>query len=659
MIQYNFAAELASFIIIIILLLNLYWEKEHDSMRNRFFKGIVLAIFLLVAFTLISTYMIMYKMRFPEGVIEFVLVLYYMSLPLALVMGMLYVKSLTRNRHSKEVISLSTILLLVPYAVYVIICIFNHWYSFLFKITHEYGYERQVLYQLPYPTVLFYVGAIFVIALKNRSETHKGIGFVLCANVIIMGSISFLQLFFPEILLSGLANVAGVLVVYLYVQNVTKSRDALTGLHNRNMLTYKLSKCIKQFSKKKVYNENREACRFSLIVYSLRNIKGINERYGLLQGDELLEEVGKYLRARFAPYTVYRYSGDEFAIFIERPPTNLDFLAEEVADRFNSSFLLNEKKQEVDVKVVYARVDFPDFGQGVRSLISALDYSISMLKHGKYRANYMHDITICDKMSRRNQVLACLKTAIENEGFEIYYQAIHSTKNNTFSGAEALLRLKSNEVVPIYPDEFIPLAEETGLIVNITYIVLEKVCADLHRIKNTLKEDIGLNSISINFPYAQFLEHDMVDKITALLEKYDVEPKQIKIEITERTLIDDAGLIRGIMQEMQDKGFVFEVDDFGVDYSNISTILNLPVDIIKIDRSLVSFATAAPRFEEFFRLLINAIKLTGRRIIVEGVEEKEHAVFFESCACEYIQGFYYAKPLPYDAFIEFLQKNKN
>ncbi len=652
MIQYNYAAELASFVIISILLLNLFLEKEPDSRRNRFFKGIVLAIFLIVVFTLISTYMTMDILMYPIWLVVFAVDMYFISLPLALVMGLLYVKSLKRSRNTKAKISLPTILLMAPYALYVIFVIANYFSHYLFSISYEFGYVRGNLYLLPYPVALFYIVAIFIEAFRSRNSIYRGIGFVICINVVVMSAISFSQLIFPEVLLSGLANVAGALVVFLYIQNVTRSTDSLTGFHNRVRLAYDVEKRVSAYARKKGTSNNTQF-EFSLVLYSLRNIKGINERYGLLGGDELLEGVAVHLRQTFKRYHVYRYSGDEFAVLMDKKYEEKEALVHKAAERFEKPFFGESSKKEMTVKVVYAQVDFPEFGTDPKPLVSALDYSISSLKHGKYRTNFMHDLTICEKMSRRNSVIDRIKYALENDGFEVNYQPIYSTQAKTFKGAEALLRMKK-ELGSIYPDEFIPLAEETGLIVNMTYMVLEKVCADLRSLLDRYGSKLDGHSISINFPSAQFLEQNLVSKIMQILGKYDICPEQIKIEITERTLIGDAGLISGVMREMQEKGFVFEVDDFGVDYSNISLILHLPVEIIKIDRSLVLLATEKERYEDFFRFFLKAIRHTDRKVVIEGVETKEQADFFISCGSEYIQGFYYAHPMPYDDCIKLL-----
>ncbi len=653
MIQYDLKFEIASFLVITIVMLNLLWDKELDSRRNKLFKGIVLVAFFSIVSSLVSTYTSDNFTTFPMWIIELAKVLYYCFLPSGAVVVYLYALSLQKTKNSAITFSAYHIIMLIPYVGYVCLVFSNYWLNNFFTISPEIGYVRGTLYQLPYPIAFFYIIEIFIIAIKNRRETNRGIGFILCVNMIIVTCISLIQFFHSTILLSGLANVTGVLVVYLFVQNVTKTTDQLTGLFNRDRLTFDLIKKIRLSEKLK-----KDETPFALIVYSIRNMKGINERLGLSSGNEIIESAGKYLRNAFNPHRVYRYSGDEFAILINDENDILEDSIRNIAKRFEYPFSIDENNEDVVINIVYARVDYPDFGKGARALVTAVDYSIASLKNGIQKVNYMHDISISTSMRRRNEIIEKLKNAVNNDEFEIYYQAIHSTEKHTFTNAEALLRLKNNHLDPVHPTEFIPLAEETGLIIEITYIVIEKVCADLRSMIDTYGDRINLDSVSINIPYSQFLESDMVNRIMSILKQFSISPSWIKIEITERTLIDDKGLIREIMSEMQSMGFVFELDDFGIDYSNMSMVLDLPVDIIKIDRSLVLTATATKTNETFFKLFIEAIKSTGRILIVEGAEEKEQAEFFENCGCEYIQGYYYAKPLEKKDFVTFLLENK-
>ncbi len=656
MLQYDLKVELASLVIMSIIMLNLFWDRGVDSRRNQLFRGIVFVAFSSIVITLISTYSSLYFNNFPMWIIDLFKVLYYILLPSSSAIVFLYAVSLRKIKTSSISFNTLYFVLLLPYILYVLLVISNYWFYGFFSISPDFGYVRGPLYQVPYPVSFFYIAGIFVVAIISRHETNRGIWFILCISMVVITLIVMCQFFFSNILLTGFANATGVLLVYLYVQNVTKSTDSLTGLYNRERFTYTLTKLIK--IRFKMFRREKEVKTFSLVAFSIRNMKAINERFGLVYGNGIIEGVGKYLKRASHPYVVYRYSGDEFAILINEPQESLDNLLQEIVKRFELPFKNDSFSTEINLSIVYARVDFPSFGKDARTLLTALDYSIASLKKGLVKSNFMHDISVFNTMSRRNKIIERLKDAIKNDGFEVHYQAIYSIKDGKFTGAEVLVRMKDNIIDPIYPNEFIPLAEETGLIIEITYKIIEKVCKDLRTLIDIHSSNIDVISVSINFSYTQFLDYEMVSKMMSILQTYNISPAWIKIEITERALIHETVLIHSIMTDMKEEGFIFELDDFGIDYSNISMVLDLPVDIIKIDRSLVLIATATKKHQDFFKQFIKAIKLTGRTLIVEGVEKKEQVDFFESCGCEYIQGFYYAVPLNFNDFVAFLLKKR-
>ncbi|MFI3257635.1 MAG: bifunctional diguanylate cyclase/phosphodiesterase, partial [Spirochaetales bacterium] len=601
--------------------------------------------------TLVSTHTSDNFTEFPIWLIEFLKVIYYILLPAVIVLVFLYAKRLEKPKNSAYQVSFTDVLLLLPYVLYIATVLSNYIFHGFFTISPEAGYVRGPLYQLPYAVALFYTMGVFVLAVKNRNSSGRKTGFILSLMVIVLILISAVQFFFSYLLLTGLANVTGLLIIHIYVQNVKKSQDTLTGVYNRDALIDHLTKLIKSRSQSGFFHYIQQP--FVLAVFSLRNFKSINDRYGLQYGNGLLESIAKHIENTVVPYNVYRYGGDEFAVVIEKKDNKTDALIQKIADRFNEPFASNEGDGEIKtlVDMVYARVDFPAFGKTVRKLLTAVDYSVDSLKHSVKKSNYLYDISVSEAIRRRNQVIERIKDAVANDGFEVHYQAVWSTEEKCFSGAEALIRMKDSFS---YPSEFIPLAEEIGLITEITYIVIEKCCADLRRIIDMHGEDIDLQFISINFPYEQFLETDMPSKVMHILDSHNVSPKWIKVEITERALIDDTTIMANTMSEMRTKGFAFELDDFGVEYSNISILLNLPIDIIKIDRSLMLAVTSNKENERFFDFIIQAIQFRDKLMVVEGVEEKNQAEYFESHHCDYIQGYYYAKPLPVDDFIDFL-----
>ncbi len=354
------------------------------------------------------------------------------------------------------------------------------------------------------------------------------------------------------------------------------------------------------------------------------------------------------------PYkSIYRYGGDEFAyikIGTDDEIFNIEiqYAISAVCKEFNL------EQNVVALDAVYARVDYPAFGVDLKEIISAMDYSISTVKKNVGETNYIYDLSITEKMKRRNYIVERLKKAIANDGFEVHYQPIYSSSVNCFPMAEALIRLKQTDEAFISPGEFIPIAEELGLVSRLTYIVLQKTCENFKSLINKYGENLMLKNISINFPYVHFLKKSTVNEVLEIVDKFDLPHSCIKMELTERTLVSDTRTTKEIMDELIEHGFEFELDDFGVEYSNFSMFFNIPVKIIKFDRSLVSSVVSGPRHRKFFESLIAAIKDMDVQVVMEGVEDEETLNYLLSCGCDYIQGYVFTKPLNTSEFENFL-----
>ena len=244
-----------------------------------------------------------------------------------------------------------------------------------------------------------------------------------------------------------------------------------------------------------------------------------------------------------------------------------------------------------------------------------------------------------------------LKDAIENDRFEVYYQPIYSNEKNGFNSAEALLRLITPEYGFIRPDLFIPMAEESGAIHKIGLIVLEKVC---RFISSDEFKKLGLDYIEVNLSVVQCMDKNLADKILSVCKKYDVNPSQLNLEITETaSIFTQRNMIKNI-NRLFETGYSFSLDDFGTGYSNLVRIASLPLNIVKLDKSF-TWTENSEDLKIILENTINMIKKMNMKIVVEGVETEEMLKRFKDLGCEYIQGYYFSKPLPEYDFINYIK----
>ncbi len=646
-IYYNLAAEYSAFWITGLAMISIFAERSVIFKRYKGLKWMYLFTFLSIFITIGSITTAEYFTEYPIWIVRVLKALYFLMSPILAPLYVFYSISIINNDYTFKQLVKQNIWTALPYAIYIVFICLNPLHKLIFEISPTEGYIRGLLYHITYYIAFIYFALLICYAIKNRKTPQKKVLAIICINFFLSTCIFTMQIFIPPLQLSGIACTSGLLIVHFYIISVSKSMDQLTELKNRHTLTLHLDDLC---------HSNKT---FYLAVFSIRNFKGINERFGLEIGDNLLREMAFRLRMLLPSKYLYRYSGDEFALI------NTNIETEEFNHQLkyvltNISKPFEVMQNPISLDIAYARVDFPEFGTTTKELIPAMDYSLYEVKKINSETNFYYDITICDKMKRRNYIIEKIKHAIENDGFEAHYQAIYSSEHKAFTMAEALIRFKESDDAFVSPGEFIPIAEEIGLVSKITFIVLHKVCKDFSELVAKYGNKFTLKSISINFPYVNFIQKYTVAEVIEILKIYGLSHDKIKIELTERTLISDTNTTRNVMQEFIENGFVLELDDFGVEYSNLSLLFNIPVQIIKFDRSLVMAAVTDKTNKKFFEQLVTAIKTAGYQVIMEGVETEELLKYLINyCESDYIQGYVFSKPLPLNQFDEFLQSNDN
>jgi EAL domain-containing protein (putative c-di-GMP-specific phosphodiesterase class I) len=250
-----------------------------------------------------------------------------------------------------------------------------------------------------------------------------------------------------------------------------------------------------------------------------------------------------------------------------------------------------------------------------------------------------------------NSIDSIIEDAIRHNRFEMYYQPIYSLKDKTYKCAEALIRLNSEEFGSISPSVFIPAAEKTGRIVHIGDFVIKDVCRFLSQ--HSPKE-LGVDYIEVNLSIIQCMQADMAVKIKKYMAEYNIDPKWINFEITETAADGAYERVLETMNAISAEGVRFSLDDYGSGYSNLHRVMSFPYKVIKIDKSLTDEA-ADPEKRRILEEAIKLIKSMGARIVVEGVESKEISDWFEAQGCDFIQGFYYAKPMTEQEYLDFMK----
>lgn len=640
--NWDMAPECLSTVILCIIWI--YSRKGYPSLslKDRLFQVSFLFTFCAMASNILSAYLIYTLHPHTLAITWVVTLIYFVATPL---MGMVYflyaVANIYENDpHVYRYFGLS----IVPGALYLGIVLLNPFTRSLFDLTVEGGYTQGKYIMTTYLVFYFYCLVCMLLVLLRGGRVPATIRVILFSFPVMAGLVIVIQLLAPHIVLSGSAATCALLLIYLYVQNKQLTMDHLTRIPNRQEFLRMLDAALKRKSE------------FSVLVVSLRQFKQMNDTYGQHNGDALLVAVSQFLRRDLAlrEGELYRFSGDEFALVL---PTASESSIMPLVDRISArmAFPWEVGSCTCLLSAAMALVQYPNTAQELEGLINGIEYSVSQVKQGNFPQNYCFCTPALLEQARRRQTIAeLLGQYLREDRFEMHYQPIWAVDSNTYPMAEALLRIPSSPLGPLSPAEFIPIAEESGLIVEITYAVLEKVCQCIRR---QLDRGIRLDGINVNFSAVQFMQRDLIPRVTEIIQRCGIPFSYVKVELTEGTLAENPAVISDCIHQLHALGIRIGLDDFGTGYSNLASVLGLPIDVVKLDKSLVWAAIENERYAIMARHITSAFRALGITVLAEGVETDAQSRFVADCGCSLIQGFLYARPMPESEFSAFLRSH--
>ena len=413
--------------------------------------------------------------------------------------------------------------------------------------------------------------------------------------------------------------------------------DFLTGLYNRMKCESDLKKIIKQSVK--------DGVKGALMFIDLDDFKHINDGLGHQYGDVLLQQIAAGIQSIVGLRgKCYRMGGDEFvAIVMPDMFSELERIANKVKDMFNKPWYLMETEYFCTMSMGIAV--FPDDSKDVHEIIRLAD--IAMYESKKNGKNGYTFYDSCSKLNtaRRLDIENSMRQAVTSgiEEFVVFYQPVVDVRTGECSSCEALVRWDSKALGFMGPGDFIPLAEYLGLITSIGDYVLEEACRQCRYWNEHGIPDFHIN---VNLSVVQLLQKDVAETVARILKKTGVNPKNIVLEITESFAINDMDRVLDIIKGIKKLGPRIALDDFGTGYSSLNYIKQLPLDIIKVDKTFIDDIVEDEYAQAFIKLIVELSDTIDTDIIVEGVENEAQLNILKELGVDYIQGFYYGKPVP-------------
>ena len=636
MTKWSLLAELMSLSMLLLMFLYYHERKTAFSFRRRVFYWIFGLSISSILVNIVCVYTIAHYDRVPVALNQLLNTLYFILVLLVSSTIALYIFDLILEHvYRKDCYKKAVIGIAVLTAAYLIIALTNVWTGALFYFTEDGHYARGPLNRLGYVILGLELVMVLLCYFRNRAAIPQKVVRVIHTLPPVVAALACFQFFYPEILFNGTITTVVAFILYSNFQTCQVEEDYLTHLGNRKAFISDITLKI------------RSEQPFQIVSVSVRHFSEINQKFDHAFGDDLLFNIGKWLEGLPGHYRTYRYSGVSFAvIFPYQDAAEAEVRVQEIHQRFSQPWYC----KNIPCKLTVCTCDVVWNGQ-LWTSNTVMEYLEIMVEMSKAGGNPLirFNNAIAVSIEREKYLEAVLRSSLKGDRFTIVLQPLFNCRRRMFCCGEALVRLNDYDGTPIPAGEFIPIAEKVGLIDEISWVVLDRVCRFLanHR-------DLPLESVSINLSMQQFQDPSLLPRIEACLQRYSVPRGKLKIEITERVISQDLAYVREIMEQLSRHGIGFYLDDFGTGYSNFSVVMRLPFECIKLDRSLLSQLIENQNSKEIVRDIISLFHNSGFRVACEGIETAAQSDIVTALGTDLIQGFYHARPMEPEAFAEFI-----
>ena len=412
--------------------------------------------------------------------------------------------------------------------------------------------------------------------------------------------------------------------------------DRLTGLYTREFFYQKVQEYLAE-------NPNTD---YTIVCSNIVNFKVFNDAFGTNSGDRLLQQIADTVRNMVGDSGLYaRYGADRFLCLVERE--------QELLDRVRVETHGTKPASMKNIVMKWGVYHITDRSVQVEKMCDRAFLAADSIK-GQYNQNIaVYDDVLRDKLLREQAITESMEDALEEGQFTVYLQPKYCLHDDRLSGAEALVRWIHPQWGFMSPGEFIPLFEKNGFITQLDRYVWEKVCALLHEWKQKGYPDIA---VSVNVSRADVYQDDLKETLSSLIKKYDIEPRQLHLELTESAYTENPSQIIATVDQLRQEGFIVEMDDFGSGYSSLNMLNQMKLDILKLDMKFIQTETAKPKEQGIMRFVVNLARWLNLSVVAEGVETRAQLERLREVGCDYVQGYFFSRPLPVGEFEKLLRE---
>lgn len=630
-VEYEIAALCIQLLLVVIYLM----RNSIKNSTSRVFFAMCICNIVAVVFNIISIFTLKHIEDFPKAINYFVNIVYLLSFSLSAVVFAIYVISVTGEKKLRRVIMIFCSVTVLISALLLITTPFT---GLIFNFENE-QYNHGPLFVILYINSFALLMFVLVLFIKNIKRLNKlqtaAIGVFILATI---ASVS-IQAFIQELLIQDMVIALLNILVYISLQNPEDYLDKVSECYNQT--------AFYMITEKNINKKNP----FTLVAFALDDFQYINRMLGINAGNDLLNDISIYLIGAFGKRNVFHLMGAKYAVLLEgKAQASVDDVVSQIKDHFARPYCVDNV--EVLVSPFICTLKYPEFNLKPEDINDALEASFRSLANNRELGVLEVNEDSLSQKRREGRINNIMKRAIMYNGFEVYYQPIYDTEQGKFNSAEALIRLYDSDLGFISPDEFIPMAEKNGMIIEIGEIVFRKVCEFLRDGEAT---KYGLKYIEVNLSTIQCMQENLAQRLHDIMAEYGISPDRINFEITETAHSANENALRKNMDMLILQGSSFSMDDYGTGFSTANYLISLPMKIVKIDKSILWPAMVDEEAFIVLRHTVSMLKALNKKIVVEGVENENMVTLLKEMGCDYLQGFFYSKPVPESQFVNFLK----
>lgn len=626
-------------IIILLVLMSFFLAQTRITLKSgRFFLMVCITTFLLEFLDIFSIICIINPNVFPIGVTKFFCKLYLVFLVLEASLGLAYLMKDIYKSNKKRI--------KLFYSFHLAYIVLSAILLFSTDINMVYQADKQILYtEGPSCYICYILSAILLITtivfvITNRKKLNKSNRDSVVIWMIFWLIAAGIQFFFKHLLVVSFASCVALIIIYVNLENPALRIDKKTAKFNNEVL----DECINELIEKKenyklVYmvlnNNSVDANAKNLALITISNILSTfaDTKFSLRRNKYLTfrSELGFII-------VIINAEANDFFIELEKGFINTNY-NELYGNVYNIKYLIVDRKEIIN-----------DY-EKVKSLVhSILEKNLIPLNNER---NYLN-LKTAQEIDRIKEMEKTINYAIENDLVEVYYQPIYSKKHKRFTSAEALMRIKDKDGNIIYPGAFVEIAERNGTISKLGEMVFTNVCKFIN--ENDI-EKMGMEYIEVNLSVIQCGDSNLATRYIRIMKEYNINPKQINLEITETASSNLRSIMLDNMKKLINYGVTFSLDDFGMGNSNLNYIIEMPVEIVKFDKVLVDSYFNDSKAKLVVNKIIEMIKALELKLVLEGIEKKDILEQALNLNIDYIQGYYFSKPINRIDFLNFITEN--